>query len=144
MLAFESYSPRSLEGYLQCWWMEEVGEGFGFLLGVIVLLQCSCLENPRVGGAWWAAVCGVAQSRTQLKRLSSPSSSVVFLAFTEHLVVCFLLSGSQRIDRHWNQTVENYFSFCLSFFFLLRHCRCCSRIQWLVPLTWRNSWNVGS
>ena len=38
-------------------------------------LQCSCLENPRDGGAWWAAVYGVAQSRTQLKRLSSSSSS---------------------------------------------------------------------
>ena len=36
-------------------------------------LQCSCLENPRGGGAWWAAVCGVAQSRTWLKRLSSSS-----------------------------------------------------------------------
>ena len=34
-------------------------------------LQCSCLENPRDGGAWWAAVYGVTQSRTQLKRLSS-------------------------------------------------------------------------
>ena len=34
-------------------------------------LQCSCLENPRDGGAWWAALSGVAQSRTQLKRLSS-------------------------------------------------------------------------
>ena len=30
-------------------------------------LQCSCLENPRDGGAWWAAVYGVAQSRTRLK-----------------------------------------------------------------------------
>ena len=38
-------------------------------------LQCSCLENPRDGGTWWAAVSGVAQSRTQLKRLSSSSSS---------------------------------------------------------------------
>ena len=38
-------------------------------------LQCSCLENPRDGGAWWAAVYGVAHSRTQLKRLSSSSSS---------------------------------------------------------------------
>ena len=37
-------------------------------------LQCSCLENPRDGGAWWAAVYGVAQSQTQLKRLSSSSS----------------------------------------------------------------------
>ena len=34
-------------------------------------LQCSCLENPRDGGAWWAAVSGVTQSPTQLKQLSS-------------------------------------------------------------------------
>ena len=39
-------------------------------------LQSSCLESPRDGGAWWAAVHGVAQSRTQLKQLSSSSSSV--------------------------------------------------------------------
>ena len=37
-------------------------------------LQCSCLENPRDGEAWWAAVYGVAQSRTRLKRFSSSSS----------------------------------------------------------------------
>ena len=40
--------------------------------------QCSCLENPRDGGAWWAAVYGVAQSRTRLKRLSSSSSHRVY------------------------------------------------------------------
>ena len=40
-------------------------------------LQCSCLENPRDGGAWWAAVYGIAQSRTQLKRLSIISSNIV-------------------------------------------------------------------
>ena len=40
-------------------------------------LQCSCLENPSDGGAWWAVVYGVAQSRTWLKRLSSSSSSRV-------------------------------------------------------------------
>ena len=34
-------------------------------------LQCSCLENPRDGGAWWATIYGVAKSRTQLKWLSS-------------------------------------------------------------------------
>ena len=39
-------------------------------------LQCSCLENPRDSRAWWAAVCGVAQNRKWLKRLSSSSSSV--------------------------------------------------------------------
>ena len=42
-----------------------IGEGNGNPL------QCSCLENSRDGGAWWAAVYGVTQSRTQLKRLSS-------------------------------------------------------------------------
>ena len=46
-----------------------IGEGNGNPL------QCSCLENHRDGGAWWAAVYGVAQSRTLLKRLSSSSSS---------------------------------------------------------------------
>ena len=38
-------------------------------------LQCSCLENPRDEGPCWASVCGVAQSQTRLKRLSSSSSS---------------------------------------------------------------------
>ena len=38
-------------------------------------LQCSCLENPMDGEAWWAAVSGVTQSRTRLKQLSSSSSS---------------------------------------------------------------------
>ena len=41
-------------------------------------LQCSCLENPRDSGAWWAAICGVTQSRTRLKRLSSSSSNLFF------------------------------------------------------------------
>ena len=45
-----------------------IGEGNGNPL------QCSCLENPRDGGAWWAATYGVAQSQTRLKRLSSSSS----------------------------------------------------------------------
>ena len=40
-------------------------------------IQCSCLENPRDGGAWWAAISGVAQIWTQLKRLSSSSSREV-------------------------------------------------------------------
>ena len=44
--------------------------------------SCSCLENPRDGGAWWAAVYGAAQSRTQLKRLSSSSSSSTLTSST--------------------------------------------------------------
>ena len=39
-------------------------------------LQYSCLENPMDGGAWWAAISGVMQSRTRLRRLSSSSSSI--------------------------------------------------------------------
>ena len=46
-----------------------IGEGNGNPL------QCSCLENPRDRGVWWAVVYGVAQSQTRLKWLSSSSSS---------------------------------------------------------------------
>ena len=50
-----------------------IGEGNGSPL------QCSCLENPRDRGAWCAAIYGVAQSRTQLKRLSSNSRAMTWL-----------------------------------------------------------------
>ena len=78
-----SFGRRSLVGFSP-WGCEEsdtterlhfhfslslIGEGNGNPL------QCSCLENPRDGRAWWAAVSGVAQSRTRLKRLSSSSKS---------------------------------------------------------------------
>ena len=82
LLPGKSYGWRSLVG-CSPWGCEEsdmteqlpfhfslscIGEGNGNPL------QCSCLENPRDGGALWAAVCGVAQSRTWLKQLSSSSS----------------------------------------------------------------------
>ena len=81
-LSGKSHGWRSLVGY-SVWGCEEsdttellhfhfslscIGEGNGNPL------QCSCLENPRDGGAWWAAIHEVAQSRTRLKRLSSISS----------------------------------------------------------------------
>ena len=61
-----------------------IGEGNGNPL------QCSCLENPRDGGAWWAAVYGVAQSRTGLKRLSSSSTSMSTESMmpSNHLILC--------------------------------------------------------
>ena len=62
----ESDTAERLTLSLSC-----IGEGNGNPL------QCSCLENPRDGGAWWAAVSGVAQSWTRLMRLSSSSSSKV-------------------------------------------------------------------
>ena len=51
-----------------------IGEGYGNPL------QYSCLENPRDRGAWWAAVYGVAQSRTRLMRLSSSSRTAAYQA----------------------------------------------------------------
>ena len=83
LLPGKSHGWRSLVGYSP-WGREEsdmteqlhfhfslscIGEGNGNPL------QCSCLENPRDGRAWWAANYGVAQSRTWLTRLSSSSSS---------------------------------------------------------------------
>ena len=53
-----------------------IGEGNGNPL------QYSCLENPRDGGAWWAAIYGVPQSRTWLKRLSSIADSLCCTAET--------------------------------------------------------------
>ena len=66
-----------------------IGEGNGNPL------QYSCLENPRDRGAWWAAVHGVAQSRTRLKRLSSSMTrltQLIFLFEEENLKMCDLLS----------------------------------------------------
>ena len=63
-------------------------------------LQCSCLENPRDGGAWWAAVYGVAQSRTRLKWLSSSSSSrlvIIFFPRSKRLLISWLQSPSAVI-----------------------------------------------
>ena len=64
LLRVGHYWATSLSFSLPC-----IGEGNGNPL------QCSCLENPRDGGAWWAAIYGVIQSWTRLKRLSSSSSS---------------------------------------------------------------------
>ena len=61
-----------------------IGEGNGNPL------QCSCLENPRDGGAWWVAVYGVTQSRTRLKRLRSSSSSCIRFITKQEVFFLFL------------------------------------------------------
>ena len=74
-LAGKSHGQRSLVG-CSPWDRKESGmtERLCFHLSLSYIgegngkpLQCSCLENPRDGGAWWAAVSGVAQSQTRLK-----------------------------------------------------------------------------
>ena len=62
------------------------GEGNGNLF------QCSCLENPRDGGAWWAAVYGVTQSWTRLKWLSSSSSKWEMISQCSFNYICFVES----------------------------------------------------
>ena len=65
-------------------------------------LQYSCLENPRDGGAWWAAICGVAQSWTRLKQLSSSSSNN--------------LQGAETQKDHC-LPIQNKFLFCFGYRF---------------------------
>ena len=60
-----------------------IGEGNGNPL------QCSCLENPRDGGAWWAAVYGVAQSRTQLAAAAAAARRTSFLRVVTNAAVAF-------------------------------------------------------
>ena len=83
LLPGKSHGWRSLVG-CSPWghWGSETTERLHFHFSLSCIgegngnpLQCSCLENPMDGGAWWACVYGVAQSRTWLKRLSSSSSS---------------------------------------------------------------------
>ena len=96
-----------------------IGEGNGNPL------QCSCLENPRDGGAWWASIYGVAQSRTRLKRLSSSSSSsssvceVLSLAFDLHFPVAGCWESSCV---YWSlKKVYFYLQVCFVQWLLLSH-----------------------
>ena len=82
LLPGKSHGQRSLVG-CSPWGHKELDttEGLHFHFSLSCIgegngnpLQCSCLENPRDGGAWWAAVYGVTQSGTQLKRLSNSKS----------------------------------------------------------------------
>ena len=112
-------SPLTLLGYhclccLFCWKRSKgficqnfslscIGEGNG------KPLWCTCLENPRDRGAWWPDVYGVAQSRTQLKRLSSSSSTntpVGKKSQAEEILYkifgfCLLLEKKKKVWKHF-------------------------------------------
>ena len=123
LLPGKSHGQRSLVG-CSPWGLEEsdmterlhfhfslscIGEGNGN-----PPLQCSCLEIPRDGGAWWAAVYGVAQSWTGLKRLSSSSSSSVYVPQLSYPFICWWTSRllpcpgyhKQCCDEHWGTHVS--------------------------------------
>ena len=102
LLPGKSHGQRTLVG-CSPWGLEELDTTkrlhFHFSLSYIGErngnpLQCSCLENPRDVGAWWAAVYGVAQSQTRLKRLSSSSSRILLsVSRTELCHVCLTASS---------------------------------------------------
>ena len=72
-----------------------IGEGNGNPL------QCSCLENPRDRGAWWAAVCGVTQSWTWLKQLSSSSSSLNKWLLVSYMTQAILWKHPKMYHLFW-------------------------------------------
>ena len=83
------------EGLLFHFSLSCIGEGNGNPL------QCSCLENPRDGGAWWVAIYGVAQRQTQLKRLSSSSSSKVDVPNGKRITGTDIPGGSKELSSIW-------------------------------------------
>ena len=98
LLPGKSHGQRSLVGR-SSWGLQRVRHDwalhfhFSFLCigeGNGNPLQCSCLENPRDGRAWWAAVCGVTQSWTRLKWRSSSSSSmsIELVMPSNNLILC--------------------------------------------------------
>ena len=97
-----------------------IGEGNGNPL------QCSCLENPRDGGAWWAAVYGVAQGWTRLKRLSSSSSIMAYIhqygtmqsSFTALKILCSAFSSFSHAP---SLETSNLFTVSVVFPFLKYH-----------------------
>ena len=119
LLPGKSHGQRSLVG-CRPWGLEEsdmtewlhfhfslscIGEGNGNPL------QCSCLENPRDGGAWWAAVYRVAQSRTRLKRLSSSSSSSKLITLkSEGRYMIIWTNSSFKKQQHLFQFVHFQFA----------------------------------
>ena len=78
-----------------------IGEGNGNPL------QCSCLKNPGDGGAWWAAVCGVAQSRTRLKRLSSSSSSKLSITLTNTKEFLTLVTYLSQLGSFLKKSIDD-------------------------------------
>ena len=108
LLPGKSHGQRSLEG-CSPWgrWgsdtnerlhlhfsLSHIGEGNGNPL------QCSCLENPRDGGAWWAAVYGVAQSQTRLKWLSSAKAKTRYLKVVLEFGIFKIIKSDYLVNEH--------------------------------------------
>ena len=118
-----------------------IGEGNG------TPLQCSCLENPRDWGAWWAALYGVSQSQTWLKRLSSSSSSSLTLteapvsikisSFTNENYDVASLSISFQVTQIWSNS-QHFSKICAPPATHMRACCMLSHFScvWLFLTLW--------
>ena len=134
LLPGKSHGQRSMVGCSQ-WGREEsdlteqlhfhfslscIGEGNGNPI------QCSCLENPRDRGAWWAAAYGVTQSRTRLKRLSSSQREGKRLTpWSEQVLFCLPWVWDHfysNISSRKNQERKKLYCISLSVTFLYKHC----------------------
>ena len=107
LLPGKSHGRRSLVG-CSPWgrWESDMTERLHFHFSLSCIgegngnpLQCSCLENPRDGGAWWAAIYGVAQSQTRLKRLSSSSRINVWMS-SIYAYTVFITNWCSSFLRH--------------------------------------------
>ena len=119
LLPGKSHGRRSLVG-CSPWgrWESDMTERLHFHFSLSCIgkgngnpLQCSCLENPRDGGAWWAAVYGVAQSRTRLKRLSSSSRNIgmhvsFWISEISFNSIVYLTHYSHYIISTWSQYIK--------------------------------------
>ena len=92
-------------------------------------LQCSCLENLRDGGAWWAAIYGVAQSRTRLKQLSSSSShdtsdliTIEFYISASKITLLFCHSWVKEHNRCSGQKFKPHLMAIIIIYFFLSPC----------------------
>ena len=131
LLPGKSHGRRSLEG-CSPWgrWGSDTTERLHFHFSLSCIgegngnpLQCSCLENPRDGGAWWAAVNGVTQSRTGLKWLSSSSSSITY-----PIKVKF----SFFVGKHSQILIYNL---CI-----ISTCRVCLKNICILSIWWKSLW----
>ena len=116
ILAWKSHGGRSLVG-CRLWGRQESDMSgrlhFHFSLSCIAEgngnpLQCSCLKNPRDGGAWWATVYGVTQSQTRLKRLSSSSSIWNLEIGNRTSFLIYWLCIYRTLVFEWSNTKDEY------------------------------------
>ena len=153
LLPGKSHGWRSLEG-CSPWgcWGSDMTERLHFHFSLSCTgegngnpLQCSCLENPRDGGAWWAAVYGVLQSRTRLKWRSSRSSTMPHLQ--KAFIDCWVsfkssaLTANQLYTLRLVTTISSFSHLCeYIWLYLLWNLFWMNR--WEYQITWPASWEI--